>query len=126
MPQVLVLSEVPADADTLPMMLHAWGYTAVVTTRTRATQAAPAAKDGVDAVVCAIDDGDDPAWAALDAVARQYPRAIRIVLAAIASSEVFERAGRAQARVLLRPLAPAKLRALLAQRGVASALPGAA
>ena len=126
MPQVLVLSEVAADADTLPMMLHAWGYTAVVTTRTRATQAAPAAKDGVDAVVCAIDDGDDPAWAALDAVARQYPRAIRIVLAAIASSEVFERAGRAQARVLLRPLAPAKLRALLAQRGVASALPGAA
>ena len=126
MPQVLVLSEVPADADSLPMMLHAWGYAAVLTTSARATQAAPGIKEGVDAVVCAVDANDDPAWAALDAVARQHPRAIRIVLAATASSEVFERAGQAQARVLLRPLAPAKLRALLAQRGVATALPGAA
>ena len=67
---------------------------------------------------CAVDDSDDPAWAALEAVARHHPRAIRVVLAAIASSEVFERAGRAQACVLLRPVAPAKLRALLAQRGV--------
>ena len=126
MPQVLVLSEVPADADTLPMMLHAWGYVAVLMTGTRATQAAPGPREGVDAVVCAVDTNNDPAWTALDTVARQYPRAIRIVLAATASSEVFERAGQAQARVLLRPLAPAKLRALLAQRGVATALPGAA
>ena len=49
-------------------------------------------------VVCAVDDPSDPAWAALDTVARQYPRAIRIVLSATASSEVFERAGRAQAQ----------------------------
>jgi hypothetical protein len=76
-------------------------------------------------LVCAVDASDDPAWGALDAVARQHPRAIRFVLAATASSEVFEQAARMQARVLLRPLAPAKLRALLAQRG-AAALPGAA
>lgn len=124
-PQVLVLSEVPADADTLPMMLRAWGYAALFATGERAGQPAAGMKEGVEAVVCAVDSNDDPAWAALDAIARQHPRAIRIVLAATASSEVFERAGRAQARVLLRPLAPAKLRALLAQRG-AFALPGAA
>lgn len=125
-PQVLVLSGVPADADTLPMMLHAWGYAAVLMTDARAAQAPPAIKEGVDAVVCAVGAHDDPVWDALEAAARQHPRAIRIVLAAIASSEIFEHAGRLQARVLLRPLAPAKLRALLAQRGAASALPGAA
>lgn len=124
-PQVLVLSQVPADADTLPMMLRAWGYSAVFATGERATQPATGVKEGVDALVCAVDASDDPAWVALDAVARQHPRAIRIVLAANASSEMFELAARMQARVLLRPLAPAKLRALLAQRGV-TALPGAA
>ena len=126
-PQVLVLSGVAADADTIPMMLRAWGYAAVLTTAARiAPSSAPGIREGVDAVVCAVDATEDPAWAALDTVARQYPRAIRIVLAATASSEVFERAARAQARVLLRPLAPAKLRALLAQRGAVAALPGAA
>lgn len=124
-PQVLVLSEVAADAETLPVMLRAWGYAAILMTGTRATQTTPGIREGVDAVVCAVDANDDPAWAALDAIARQHPRAIRIVLAATASSEVFERAGRAQARVLLRPLAPAKLRALLAQLGITS-VPGAA
>lgn len=124
-PQVLVLSDAAADVDALPAMLRAWGYAAAVATPGGAAQQAPGMKETVDAVVCAVDTTDDPAWAALDAVARQHPRAIRIVLAATASSEVFELAGRAQARVLLRPLAPAKLRALLSQRG-ATALPGAA
>jgi len=125
-PQVLVLSDIAADTDTLPMMLRAWGYATLFTTAERTAQSAPGMKEGVDAVVCAVDATDDPAWAALDAIARQHPRAIRIVLAATASSDVFERAGRAQARVLLRPLAPAKLRALLAQRGAVAALPGVA
>jgi signal transduction histidine kinase len=124
-PQVLVLSEVAADDETLPMMLRAWGYAPVSTTAARAALAAPASKEGIEAVVCAVDDADDPAWSALEAMARQQPRAIRIVLAATASSDIFERAGRVHARVLLRPLAPAKLRALLAQRGVAAALSGA-
>ena len=117
-PQVLVLSEVPADLEALPAMLRAWGYAAVLA-------AEGGMKDGMDAVVCAVGAGEDPAWNALHAAGRQHPRAIRIVLAASASSEIFERAGRVQARVLLRPLAPAKLRALLAQRG-GIALPGAA
>jgi two-component system, sensor histidine kinase len=125
-PQVLLLSDLPDDANTLPMMLRAWGYAALFATGELAALPATGMKEGVDAVVCAVDATNDPAWAALDAVARQYPRAIRIVLAATASSEVFERAGRAQARVLLRPLAPAKLRALLSQRGAVAALPGAA
>jgi DNA-binding NarL/FixJ family response regulator len=107
------------------MMLRAWGYAPVSTTAARAALAAPASKEGIEAVVCAVDDADDPAWSALEAMARQQPRAIRIVLAATASSDIFERAGRVHARVLLRPLAPAKLRALLAQRGVAAALSGA-
>ena len=124
-PQVLVLSEVPADIETLPMMLRAWGYAAVFAAGERIAPAATGVKDSVDAVLCAVDVADDPAWPALDVIARQYPRALRIVLAATASSDLFERAGRVQARVLLRPLAPAKLRALLAQLGVA-ALPGAA
>ncbi len=124
-PQVLVLSEVPADAAGLPEMLRAWGYAPVFATGGRAAQHATRMKDGVDALVCAIDASDDPAWVALDEIARQHPRAIRIVLTGNPSSEVFEQAARMQARVLLRPLAPAKLRALLAQRGV-TALPGAA
>lgn len=125
MPQALVLSDLAADAETLPAMLQAWGYAAVFATGPRLAQPAQGGKDPIDAVICAIDTADDPAWAALDAIARQHPRAIRIVLSATASSDVFERAGRMHARVLLRPLAPAKLRALLAQRGVAS-LAGAA
>ncbi|WP_374351519.1 ATP-binding protein [Thermomonas sp.] len=125
MPQALLLSDVPADAEVLPAMLQAWGYAAVFAAGPRLAQPAQGGKDGIDAVICAIDTVDDPAWAALDAIGRQHPRAIRIVLSATASSEVFERAGRAHARVLLRPLAPAKLRALLAQRGV-NALAGAA
>ncbi|HSD18238.1 MAG TPA: ATP-binding protein [Thermomonas sp.] len=122
--QVLVLSEMSGDADTLPMLLRAWGYAPVFLAGERTAHPAPGIRDAVDAVVCSIDAPGDPAWAALDAVSRQYPRAIRIVLSASASSEVFEQAGRAQARVLLRPLAPAKLRALLAQGG--AALRGAA
>ncbi len=125
MPQALVLSDVPADSEVLPAMLQAWGYAAVFAAGPHLAQHEPGGKDVIDAVVCAIDGIDDHAWAALDAIARQHPRAIRIVLAATASSEVFERAGRAHARVLLRPLAPAKLRALLAQRGV-TPLAGAA
>lgn len=126
MPQVLVLSDLPADTETLPTMLHAWGYAAAFAGGERFVQSSASIKESVDAVICAVETADDPAWAALDVIARQHPRAIRIVLAATASSEVFERAGRVHARVLLRPLAPAKLRALLAQRGVAAALPGAA
>lgn len=124
-PAVLLLSEVPTDVEALPAMLRAWGYAPAFATGERLAPIAMGMKDGVEAVVCSVDALDDPAWAALDVTARQYPRALRIVLAATASSEVFERAARAQARVLLRPLAPAKLRALLAQRGTA-ALPGAA
>ena len=126
MPQVLVLSDLRADTDALPAMLRNWGYAAVLATAERIAQPVAGIREDVDAVVCAVDASDDPAWAMLDAIARQHPRAIRIVLAATASSEVFERAGKVQARVLLRPLAPAKLRALLAQRGIAAALPGAA
>ena len=125
MPQALVLSDLAADADTLPAMLQAWGYAAVFATGQRLAQPAQGGKDAIDAVICAIDTVDDPAWAALQAIARQHPRAIRIVLSATASSDVFERAARMHARVLLRPLAPAKLRALLAQRGMAN-LAGAA
>ena len=125
MPQALVLSDLAADADTLPAMLQAWGYAAVFATGQRLAQPAQGGKDAIDAVICAIDTVDDPAWAALQAIARQHPRAIRIVLSAAASSDVFERAARMHARVLLRPLAPAKLRALLAQRGMAN-LAGAA
>ena len=124
-PQVLVLSKVPVDSETLPAMLQAWGYAAAFSARERQTQPGQGIKEGVDAVVCAIDSADDPAWLELESIARQHPRAIRIVLAATASSDIFERAGRVHARVLLRPLAPAKLRALLAQRGI-TALPGAA
>ena len=122
-PQVLVLSDRPEDADTLPAMLRAWGYVAVFAT---AERTASGMKESIEAVVCAVDGNDDPAWTALDAIARQHPRAICIVLATTASSQVFELAGRSRARVLLRPLAPAKLRALLAQRGVVVALPGTA
>ncbi|GHB96139.1 ATP-binding protein [Thermomonas carbonis] len=125
MPQAWVLSDVPADAETLPAMLQAWGYAAMFATAQRLGQPLQGIKEGIDAVVCAIDAADDPAWAALEAIARQHPRAILIVLSATASSEIFERAGRMHARVLLRPLAPAKLRALLAQRGVTT-LAGAA
>lgn len=125
MPQVLVLSDLATDADTLPSMLQAWGHAAVFATGQRPAPPAQGGRDAIDAVICAIDRIDDPAWEALDAIARQYPRAIRVVLSATASSDVFERAARTHARVLLRPLAPAKLRALLAQRGVAN-LAGAA
>ena len=79
----------------------------------------------VDAVLCAVGDDRDPAWALLHAAATRQAQAARIVLCATPGPGVLELAARHGAHTLPRPPAPSKLRSLLAQRPV-QALRGAA
>lgn len=79
----------------------------------------------VDAVLCAIDADDDPAWALIRAAASRQAQAARIVLCSAPGPALLELAARHGAQALSRPPAPSKLRSLLAQRPL-QALRGAA
>ena len=79
----------------------------------------------VDAVLCAVEADDDPAWALLRIAASRQAQAARIVLCASPGPGLLELAARHGAQTLSRPPAPSKLRSLLAQRPL-QALRGAA
>jgi len=122
-PPRAVLLDIDAEQrEALAAMLRSWGY-AVQAEST--IEAACARIGGVDAVLCAIDADDDPAWALVRTTAAQQPQAVRIVLCAAPGPGLPELAARHGAQALSRPPAPAKLRSLLAQRPL-QALRGAA
>ena len=79
----------------------------------------------VDAVLCAVDAEDDPAWTLIKDASGRQAQAARIVLCSAPGPAVLELAARQGAQILSRPPPPSKLRSLLAQRPL-QALRGAA
>ena len=116
-PRAVLLDGDVAQRDALAAMLRSWGYVVHAEASADAACARITGTGGaVDAVLCAVDDDDDPAWAVLRTAAGQQAQAARIVLCASPGPTLLELAARHGARALSRPPAPAKLRSLLAQR----------
>ena len=125
-PRAVLLDDDAVQRDVLAAMLRSWGYAVHAETSVDAACARIADGGGaVDAVLCAVGDDRDPAWALLHAAATRQAQAARIVLCARPGPGVLELAARHGAHTLPRPPAPSKLRSLLAQRPV-QALRGAA
>ena len=125
-PRAVLLDDDAAQREALAAMLRSWGYAVHAETSVDAACARIADGGGaVDAVLCAVGDDRDPAWALLHAAATRQAQAARIVLCATPGPGVLELAARHGAHTLPRPPAPSKLRSLLAQRPV-QALRGAA
>ena len=125
-PRAVLLDDDAAQREALAAMLRSWGY--AVHAEASVDGACARIADGggpVDAVLCAVGDDRDPAWALLHAAATRQAQAARIVLCARPGPGVLELAARHGAHTLPRPPAPSKLRSLLAQRPV-QALRGAA
>ena len=125
-PRAVLLDYDAAQREALAAMLRSWGY--AVHAEASVDGACARIADGggpVDAVLCAVGDDRDPAWALLHAAATRQAQAARIVLCATPGPGVLELAARHGAHTLPRPPAPSKLRSLLAQRPV-QALRGAA
>ena len=125
-PRAVLLDDDAAQREALAAMLRSWGY--AVHAEASVDGACARIADGggpVDAVLCAVGDDRDPAWALLHAAATRQAQAARIVLCATPGPGVLELAARHGAHTLPRPPAPSKLRSLLAQRPV-QALRGAA
>ena len=125
-PRAVLLDDDAVQRDVLAAMLRSWGY--AVHAEASVDGACARIADGggpVDAVLCAVGDDRDPAWALLHAAATRQAQAARIVLCARPGPGVLELAARHGAHTLPRPPAPSKLRSLLAQRPV-QALRGAA
>ena len=135
LPRVTVLQRPPcavlfddgtAQCGALGALLRSWGY--AVHAETSVEAACVRVADGgnpVDAVLCAVDADDDPAWALVRATAELRPQAARIVLCGSPRPGLLELAVRHGAQALSSPPAPSKLRSLLAQRPV-QAMRGAA
>ena len=126
-PRVLVLDRNDGQRDALAAMLASWGY--AVHAERALDAALPRLGTGagtLEAVLCAIDTPDDPAWQLLDAASTRHAHAARIVLYSIPSPALLEATSRHGAQALPRPPPPSKLRALLSQRASPPTLRGAA
>lgn len=126
LPRAVLLDGDPVQRDALAATLRSWGYAVHAEASVEAACARITGSGGpVDAVLCAIDADDDPAWALVRAAANWQAQAARIVLCASPRPELLELVARHGAQTLSRPPAPSKLRSLLAQRPL-QALRGAA
>jgi CheY-like chemotaxis protein len=116
-PRALVFDRDDHQRQALASMLASWGYAvhdegALDAALTHLGTAAGT----LEAVLCAIDSADDPAWQLLHAARTRQARAVRIVLYAIPSPALLEATARHGAQALPQPAPPSKLRALLSQR----------
>ncbi|QIL20909.1 hybrid sensor histidine kinase/response regulator [Thermomonas sp. HDW16] len=112
--------------EALAAMLRSWGYAVYADADVDTASALIGSGDeGIDAVLCAVDSDDDPAWALIRTTASHYPLAARIVLCTQPGAGLLEAASRHGARVLSHPPPPSKLRSLLARR-THQRMPGAA
>ena len=126
-PRAVLLDRDPGHRDALAAMLRSWGYAVQAESAVDAACTHLAGGNGgLDAVLCAIDADDDPAWGLVRAAAAQQAQAARIVLCASPGPGLLELAARHGAQALSRPPAPAKLRSLLAQRPLPQSMRGAA
>jgi signal transduction histidine kinase len=118
-PRALVVDRDDHQRQALGSMLASWGYAVHAEAAPDAALAHLGSGPGtLDAVLCAIDSPDDPAWQLLHAAKARQARAVRIVLYATPSPALLEATARHEAQALPRPAPPSKLRALLAQRPV--------
>ena len=125
-PRAVLLDADPAHRDALAAVLGSWGYAVHAEAGVEAACARISGSGGpVDAVLCAVEADDDPAWALLRIAASRQAQAARIMLCASPGPGLLELAARHGAQTLSRPPAPSKLRSLLAQRPL-QALRGAA
>ncbi len=116
-PRVLILNSDDEQREALAAMLASWGYAVHAESLLDAALAnLGSAVGALQAVLCAIDSADDPAWQLLHAAKATHSHATRIVLYSIPSPALLEATSRHGAQALLRPAPPAKLRALLSQR----------
>jgi signal transduction histidine kinase len=116
-PHAVLLDADPVQRGALAAMLKSWGYAVDAEAAVDAACARVGGSGGpVDAVLCAVDGDDDPAWALIRNTAAQQPQAVRIVLRAAPGPALLEIAAHNGAQILSRPPAPSKLRSLLAQR----------
>ena len=100
-------------------MLASWGYRVHAESDLEAALARMDGTNGaVEAVLCAIESHDDPFWNLVRVARTRHGQAARIVLYTTPSPELLEATARHGAQALLRPPAPSKLRALLANRPV--------
>jgi anti-sigma regulatory factor (Ser/Thr protein kinase)/CheY-like chemotaxis protein len=126
-PRALILNPDDGQREALAAMLTSWGYAVhVESTLDAALPHLGTGAGTLEAVLCAIETPDDPAWQLLSAVKARQARAVRIVLYAIPSPALLEATSRHGAQALLRPAPPSKLRALLSQRPSPLTLRGAA
>jgi len=116
-PRALLLDTNARQREALAAMLGSWGYTVHAEAGLDAAVARLNGSAGaMDAVLCAIDGADDAGWALLRHAAARHEHASRIVLCHQPTPELLEIAARHGAQSLMRPPAPAKLRALLSMR----------
>lgn len=116
-PRALLVDGDGEQREGLATLLASWGYAVDAEAGGEAARARLGGAGAVDAVLCAIADGDDePGWALVRLAAARQPHAVRIVLCAGPGPTLLEMAARHGAQVLSRPPAPSKLRSLLAQR----------
>lgn len=116
-PRALILNRDDDQLEALAAMLASWGYAVHAETMLDAALVNLGTGVGtLQAVLCAIDSADDPAWQLMDAAKATHAQATRIVLYSIPSPALLEATSRHGAQALLRPAPPSKLRALLSQR----------
>jgi len=116
-PRAVIVDADALQRDALAAMLKSWGYAVHAEATTEAARVhLGRTADTLDALLCAIDDDEDPAWSLLGDAAGQHPQAARIVLCASPGPRLPDLASRHGALALSRPPAPSKLRSLLAQR----------
>ena len=116
-PRAVLLDADPAQREAVAATLRSWGYAVQAEASADAACEHIGAGNGpLEAVLCAVDADDDPAWTLIRKVAEQHPQAARIVLCTTPGADLPATAARHGAQALSRPPAPAKLRALLAKR----------
>ncbi|MFT4179488.1 MAG: HAMP domain-containing sensor histidine kinase [Thermomonas sp.] len=104
--QALLLSTTPTQTTEITAILQGWGYQ-VDTTGTAGN---------AHVLLYWVDADSDAGWNAFAQHCACHPQAVRIAIADTANAALLEQAHRHGASLLLMPVAPAKLRALLAQR----------
>lgn len=115
--RVLLLNHDDEQREALAAMLLSWGYAVHAESLLDAALASLGSGTGaLQAVLCAIDTPDDPAWQVLHTAKATHAHATRIVLYSIACPALLEATSLNGAQALLRPAPPSKLRALLSQR----------
>ena len=116
-PRALILNRDDEQREALAAMLASWGYAVHAEPMLDAALAKLGIGVGsLQAVLCAIDSANDPAWQLLDVAKTTQAQATRIALYSVPSPALLEATSRHRAHALPRLAPPAKLRALLSQR----------